>query len=82
MQLPPLCSYQEMSYTINIDNENDSTIFCQTFNHTGSGTVYHDINQNETDGLEFNKNYILRVAANVSFTDSAPIEISHKFSKL
>ena len=81
MQLPPLCSYQEMSYNLSVDNANGSTIFFQTYTHTGSGTVDHDINQTNTDGLELNKNYTVKVVARASFADSEPVETCHEFCK-
>lgn len=86
MQLPSLCSYQKLSYNISINNTNGSTIFVETFYHTGSGIVCHDIDINQDDaqgnGLELNKNYTLKVEARASFSHSEPVEICHEFGKL
>ena len=70
-----------MSYNLSVDNANGSTIFFQTYTRTGSGTVDHDINQTNTDGLELNNNYTLKVVARASFADSEPVESGHEFCK-
>ena len=70
-----------MNYTISIDSATGSTIFVQTFYHTGSGTVCHDINQDDVDGLELNKNYTLKVIASTDTPFAQPVEGCHEFSK-
>ena len=58
----------------------------ETFYHTGSGIVCHDVDINQDDaqgsGLELNKNYTLKVRASASFPASEPVEICHEFGKL
>lgn len=69
-----------MTYTISIDSATGSTIFVQTFSHTGSGIVCHDVNQENAEELELNKNYTLKVTASTPFAQ--PVEAIHEFSKL
>ena len=58
----------------------------ETFYHTGSGIVCHDIDINQDDaqgnGLELNKNYTLKVVAWASLSDSEPMVTHHEFGKI
>ena len=71
-----------MSYSILINNENESAIYNMTFYRTGSGTVCHDVSQDDADGLTINQNYTLKVIASASFADSEPTSACHEFGKL
>ena len=84
LQLPPLCTYQDINYYMTLDNINGSAIFWRTFNHTGSGFVHHDINEDQVNGLTLNQNYTIKVVVNASFklSDSGSVETYHEFSKL
>ena len=71
-----------MSYSILIYNANESAIYNMTFYRIGSGTVCHDVSQDDADGLMSNQNYTLKVIASASFADSEPARACHEFSKL
>lgn len=79
MQLPQVCHYQEISYTILIQNSSENAVFVRTFNHTGSGTVCHHIDHKS--GLEVNKNYFLMVTVNDVTSGVPPVTAYHTFCK-
>ena len=63
MQLPDVCSYQSINYTITVEEvDSDETAeitWMGSYNHQGSGAVSHDIR-----GLKKNHRYSVKVQVN------------------
>ena len=81
MQMPPiiLCSNQEISYTVFIDEDKANTQFAQTFEfrNMGSSTIEHHI---EWANSSLNQEYFLWLMVNATYAQSV-ISSKHKFSK-
>ena len=83
MQLPPLCSYEEVTIENTITAGDDSgrlNTYIEILNHTGSGIVHHEI---DNANLTLNRNYTLRVVVNVSDMKNVTksFEDVHEFGK-
>ena len=81
MQIPSikLCSNQDISYTVFIDDDKADNQFAQTFelSHMESSTIEHHI---EWANLSLNQEYFLWLMVNASYAQSVTSN-RHKFSK-